>query len=129
MAVKKRRILLTVVLTWLFLAPSAAVAQQDQPPGSLVLKAIAERKVVTLPAGRPRLYWRVENFPSLAQAQAAAGPTGLAAESAGRAWLFTLGPKSGASARSSTVVDPECMRGSVEGRRPLPQAFHLGSRR
>ena len=102
---KKRRILLAVVLTWLFLAPSAAVAQQDQPPGSLVLKAIAERKVVTLPAGRPRLYWRVENFPSLAQAQAAAGSTGLAAESAGRAWLFTLGPKSGASAGGSRVAE------------------------
>lgn len=104
-AVEMSRMLLAVVSTCLFLVPSAAVAQQDQPPGSLVLKAIAEKKVATLPAGRPRLYWRVENFPSLAQAQAAAGPTALAAEAGGRAWLFTLGPEGGASAGGSRVAE------------------------
>ncbi len=102
---KSRRILLAVVLAGLFLLPSAAVAQQDQPPGSLVLKAIAEKKVAALPTGRPGLYWRLENFPSLAQAQAAAGPTGLAAESAGRAWLFTLAPKGGSSAGGTKVTE------------------------
>ena len=102
---KRRRILLAVVLAGSFLLPSAAVAQQDLPPGSLVIKVLVEKKVARLPVGRPGLYWRLENFPSLAQAQAAAGPTGLAAESAGRAWLFTLGPKGGSSAGGTKVAD------------------------
>ena len=46
-----------------------------------------------LPAGP--LFWRVESFATLAQAQAAAGPMSLAAESNGKAWLFTLGPAGG----------------------------------
>ena len=102
---KRRRILLAVVLAGSFLLPSAAVAQQDLPPGSLVIKVLVEKKVARLPVGRPGLYWRLENFPSLAQAQAAAGPTGLAAESAGRAWLFTLGPKGGSSAGGTKVAE------------------------
>lgn len=102
---KRRRILLAVVLAGLFLLPAAAVAQQDLPPGSLVIKVLVEKKVARLPLGRPGLYWRLENFPSLAQAQAAAGPTGLAAESAGRAWLFTLGPKGGSSAGGTKVAE------------------------
>ena len=103
----ERRLVLAVavLVSGAFLLSSAAVAQQDQPAGSLVLKAIAERKVATLPAGRPGLYWRVENFPSLAQAQAAAGPTGLAAEAVGKAWLFTLAPKGGSSAGGTKVAE------------------------
>ncbi len=106
---KSRRILLAVVLVGLFFLPSAAVAQQQPPgtlvPGSLFIKVLADKKVARLPAGRPGLYWRVENFPSLAQAQAAAGPMGLAAESTGKAWLFTLGPKGGASAGGTKVAE------------------------
>lgn len=102
---KKRRMLLAVVLAGLFLLPSAAVAQQGLPPGSLVVKVLVEKKVARLPVGRPGLYWRLENFPSLAQAQAAAGPMGLAAEAAGRAWLFTLGPKGGSSAGGTRVAE------------------------
>ena len=94
-----------VLVSGALLLSSAAVAQQDQPAGSLVLKAIAEKRVATLPTGRPGLYWRLENFPSLAQAQAAAGPAGLAAESTGRAWLFTLGPKGGSSAGGTKVAE------------------------
>ncbi len=90
---KRRRILLAVMLTGSLLLASTAMAQL--PPGSLVIKVLAEKKVAALPAGKPRLYWRLENFTSLAQAQASAGPTGLAVESAGRAWLFTLVPRAG----------------------------------
>src|SRR5581483_10645717 len=68
-----------------------------------VVKPIAEKKVKQLPAGP--LYWRIENFPTLAQAQAAAGPAALAAETAGRAWLFTLGPKGGSTAGGAEVAD------------------------
>ena len=103
----ERRLVLVVavlVLVTSLLSP-AAVAQQDLPAGSLALKVLAEKKVAALPAGRPRLYWRVENFPSLAQAQAAAGPMGLAAEAAGKAWLFTLAPKGGSSAGGTKVAE------------------------
>jgi quercetin dioxygenase-like cupin family protein len=51
------------------------------------------------------LYWRIENFPALPQAQAAAGPHSLAVESAGKAWLFTLGPAGGATPGASKVTE------------------------
>lgn len=71
--------------------------------GTLVVKALAEKKVAELPAGP--LFWRVENFATLAEAQAAAGPMGLAAESNGKAWLFTLGPTGGSSAGGAKMVE------------------------
>ncbi|MGH7062299.1 MAG: hypothetical protein ACREFH_18055, partial [Stellaceae bacterium] len=46
--------------------------------GKFVVKPLAEKKLAQLPAGT--LYWRIENFATLAQAQAAAGHTALAAE-------------------------------------------------
>ena len=69
----------------------------------LVIKAVAEKKVRELPAGP--LFWRIENFPVLAQAQAAAGPTGLAAEVSGKVWLLTLGPKGGSSPGGTKVAE------------------------
>ena len=102
-----RGLILTVavLVSGTFVLSSAAVAQQGLPPGSLAIKVLTEKKVAALPAGRPRLYWRLENFPSRAQAQAAAGPAGLAVESVGRAWLFTLGPKGGSSADGTKVAE------------------------
>ena len=67
------------------LAPVSATAQP-----ALVIKPLAEKKLQVLPTGP--LFWQVESFSTLAQAQAAAGPYGLAVESAGKAWLFRLGP-------------------------------------
>jgi hypothetical protein len=52
------------------LSPSTASAQKFE------ITAVAEKKVQQLPSGP--LFWRIDNFPTLAQAQAAAGPTGLA---------------------------------------------------
>ena len=78
-----------VAMTGLVVSPSTASAQKFE------IKTVAEKKVQQLPPGR--LFWRIDNFPTLAQAQAAAGPTGLAAEAAGNVWLFTLGPKGGSS--------------------------------
>jgi hypothetical protein len=80
------------------LAPPQAGAQQK-----FVIKPVAEKKLKELPAGP--LYWRLENFPTLAQAQAAAGPTSLAAEVAGEVWLFTLGPKGGSTPGGSKVAE------------------------
>jgi hypothetical protein len=81
----------------LLLSLGAAAAQQ------LEVKPVVEKKVTRLPEGP--LFWRIENFPALAQAQAAAGPTALVAEAAGKVWLFTLGPKDGATAGASKVAE------------------------
>ncbi len=76
----------------------------------------AEMKIKELPRGP--LYWRVENFPTLAQAQAAAGSfrwnpdtvsydgsPSLAAEVAGKIWLFALGAEGGVTPGGSKVAE------------------------
>jgi hypothetical protein len=80
------------------LSPSPAAAQQK-----LEIKPVAEKKLKQLPAGP--LFWQVQNFPTLAQAQAAAGPTSLTAEVAGKVWLFTLGPMGGSAPGGSKVAE------------------------
>lgn len=65
----------------------AAPAVLAQP--ALKIQPLAEKKVSALPAAP--LVWRIETFPDLAQAQAAAGTYSLAVEAAGKAWLFRLG--------------------------------------
>jgi quercetin dioxygenase-like cupin family protein len=64
---------------------------------------VAEKTVSQLPAGP--LFWRVDTFPNLAEAQAVASPTALAAEVDGKAWLFTLGPSGGSSPGGSKVAE------------------------
>lgn len=90
------RALLTAI-AMLGLCSSSALAQKFE------VKAIAEKKIQQLPAGT--LFWRLDNFPTLAQAQAAVGPTALAAEAAGKVWLFTLGPKGGSSPGGTKVAE------------------------
>lgn len=80
------------------LIPSNAAAQQK-----FEIKNVAEKKLKLLPAGP--LYWRVENLPTLAQAEAAAGETSLAAEVSGKVWLFTLGPKGGSTPGAIKVTE------------------------
>jgi hypothetical protein len=87
-----------VVAVWSLAWPGAAVAQS-----ALVIKPLAEKKVAQLPAGP--LVWRIENFATLAQAQAAAGALGLVAESGGKVWLFTLGPAGGSTPGGTKVVE------------------------
>jgi quercetin dioxygenase-like cupin family protein len=95
---------------------SQAAATDAQAPARYIVKPIAEKKIKHLPAGP--LYWRVENFPSVEQAKAAAGPDGwnpdtvsyqtttsLVAEVAGKAWLFTLGPKGGTTPSGNKVAE------------------------
>ncbi|MDQ2927358.1 MAG: cupin domain-containing protein [Pseudomonadota bacterium] len=91
------RFMACVALASTFLFSTA----QAQTP--LQVKPLAERKVTELPPGQ--LYWRIENFSALADAQAAAGPWGLAAESAGKAWLFTLGPADSPSTGGVKVAE------------------------
>ena len=79
-------------------SPSTAAEQ-----AKFVITPVVEKKVDQLPAGP--LYWEVDNFPTLAEAQAAAGPTSLAAEVEGKVWLFTLGPQGGSTKGGSKVVE------------------------
>ncbi len=69
----------------------------------LAISKLVEAKVAELPAGP--LYWRLENFASLDQAKAMAGPYALAAEAAGKAWLFTLGAPGGSSPGGTKVAE------------------------
>ena len=78
------------------LLPAPAAAQ-----AKFVVTPVAEKTVAELPAGP--LYWQVETFPALGDAEAAAGPLSLTAEFEGKAWLFTLGAK-GAPAHGGSVV-------------------------
>jgi mannose-6-phosphate isomerase-like protein (cupin superfamily) len=82
-----------------------------------VVQPVAEMKVKQLPKGP--LYWRIENLPTLDQAKAAAaahyrwnpdtvsydGTPALAAEVAGKVWLFTLGPQGGVTAGATKVAE------------------------
>jgi hypothetical protein len=82
------------------LSPAPSKAQQ---PPVLSVKPVVEQKLKELPAGP--LFWRIENFATLDQAKAAAGPTALPAEISGRVWLFTLGPQGGVTAGASKVAE------------------------
>jgi hypothetical protein len=96
---KRYSMLMLVILAYaLGLSPSPAIGQQ-----AFVVKPLAEKKVTELPAGP--LFWRLENFPALREAQAATGPAALVAESRGKIWLFTLGPPGGASAGGIKVAE------------------------
>jgi len=81
-----------------WIVASLALAQQP-----LVVKALAEKKVNELPPGE--LFWRIENFSSVEQANAAASPWSLVTESAGKVWLFTLGSAGGSSAKGTKVTE------------------------
>lgn len=96
-----KKLLITVVMalvSGLCTLQSIAIAQQK-----FVVKPVVEKKVKQLPAGP--LYWHLYNFPTLDQAQAAAGPTSLAAEVAGKVWLFTLGPQGSATPGGTRVAE------------------------
>jgi quercetin dioxygenase-like cupin family protein len=85
----------------LLLLPGPSSMAQQQPP--LSVRPVVEKKLKQLPDGP--LFWRIESFGALAEAQAAAGATGLAAEISGKAWLFTLGAKGGATPGATLVAE------------------------
>ncbi len=80
------------------LSASMAMAQAQ-----FTITPVVEKKVSSLPDGP--LYWQVENFPTLAEATAAAGPTALAAEVEGKVWLITLGAKGAPTHGGSAVTE------------------------
>ena len=90
---------LFVGLAALCLAALPAAAQQR----ALLIKPLAEKKVSDLPPGE--MHWRIESFPTVAEAKASGGKWSLAAESAGRVWLFTLGPAGGTTPGGKKVAE------------------------
>ena len=94
---KRKHLLWAAAMAGLLLSFSVASAQEFE------IKSVAEKKIEQLPPGP--LFWRIDNFSTLEQANAAAGPTALVAEVAGRVWLFTLGPKDGSSPGGTKVAE------------------------
>jgi hypothetical protein len=92
--------LLALLLGAMAASAAPSVAQQVPP---LSVKPVVEKKLKELPAGP--LFWRIETFATLPEAQAAAGPTALAAEISGKVWLFTLGAAGGKSPGGSKVAE------------------------
>lgn len=91
-------VVLSLFVMWITLSPSIASAQ-----GEFVVTPLTERTVAELPSGP--LYWQVENFPTLAEAEAAAGPMSLASEAEGKVWLFTLGSQGTTTSGGTKVVE------------------------
>src|SRR5688572_22295765 len=81
-----------------FFGSTPARAQHHAGP-----PVLAEKKVSSLPQGA--LYWRIDNFRTVAAARAVAGNTGLVAEAAGKVWLFSLGPAGMAPAGGTKVAE------------------------
>lgn len=97
------RVMIPTTLTLALLNPLVPSATAAEP---YAIEMVAEARLAQIPAGP--LYWRVETFPTLAQATAARGPASLVAEVAGTAWLFTLGPAGGSTpgARRAAEIGP-----------------------
>lgn len=97
----------------LFFGAATPLSLPAAAQGQYVVKPVVEKKLKQLPPGP--LYWRVENLPTFALAQVAAGwkpdlvrydetPV-LAAEVAGKVWLFTLGAKGGSTPGATKVAE------------------------
>jgi hypothetical protein len=89
---------LSLCATASLLSPPPAASQAQ-----FVVKPVVEKKITQLPGGP--LYWRVENFATLAQAQSAASPMSLAAEVDGKVWMFTLGAQGGSTPGGTKVAE------------------------
>lgn len=86
----------------LIVAFSAATSMAQQAP-PLSVRPVVDKKLKELPPGP--LFWRIETFDTLQQAEAAAGPTALAAEISGKVWLFTLGAAGGSTPGATKVAE------------------------
>ncbi len=96
LALRCSRLVWVVAVAGLLLSTAAHAQKFD-------ITLVAEKKVSQLPPGP--LFWRIDTFPTLARAQAVATPTALAAEVAGKAWFFTLGPPGRSSPDGSKVAE------------------------
>jgi mannose-6-phosphate isomerase-like protein (cupin superfamily) len=86
-------------------ALSACASPPDDLPASpdFIVENAGERTLDALPDGQ--LHWRIETFPSLEAAQAAASSASLAASVSGRFWLVTLGARGAATPGATHVAE------------------------
>lgn len=91
------------------LVSAGVLASCASPPPDLpaspdfVVRTVAERTVDALPAAP--LFWRIETFATLSEAQAAAGPMSLAAEVSDQVWLVTLGGRGTATPGAVLIAE------------------------
>jgi quercetin dioxygenase-like cupin family protein len=95
-------ILRLLVLSFLTLL-AAACSKEPGTEDEFFVVPVAEKAIDALPKGD--LFWRVETFSTLDDAKAQEGPTSLAAEVSGKAWLFTLGEEGGATPGGTKVAE------------------------
>ena len=68
-----------------------------------IVENAAERTISALPPAL--LFWRIENFSTLAEARAVAASMSLAAEFSGRVWLVTLGERGALTPGATPVAE------------------------
>jgi hypothetical protein len=97
--------IMRALLTSLVFAAVVGCALPPDLPASpnFVVENVGERTLDALPGGA--LYWRIETFPSLESAQAAAGPTSIAAAVSSQFWLVTLGARGSATPGATHVAE------------------------
>ena len=106
----------TVAMAVLLSAVTLSLCPPATAQAPYVVEPVAQKKIEKLPPGP--LFWRIENFSTLAEAKAAVGPDGwnpasvkyetttsLIAEVAGKVWVFTLGPKRASTPGGSKVAE------------------------
>jgi hypothetical protein len=98
-----RRRAFSIGLALTALAACASAPEELPASSAFVVENAAEHTLDALPTGP--LYWRIETFPSLEAAQAAAGETSLAAAVSGRFWLVTLGAQRVATPGATHVAE------------------------
>ena len=107
--------MMAAALVGLSLAASSTLPAAAQAP-AYVVKPVAQKKIKQLPSGP--LFWRVEIFPTLADAKAAMGPDGwnpasvryetttsLIAEVDGKVYVATLGAKGASTPGGNKVAE------------------------
>lgn len=90
-------------LVWVTAILGLLLSTAAQAQSHFDVTPVVEKRVSQLPPGP--LFWRIDTFPTLAVAHAVASSTALAAEVAGKVWLFTLGPSGGSSPGGNKVAE------------------------
>lgn len=85
------------------LALAAACTSTSAQGLEFAIETAGERIVDSLPDGQ--LYWRIETFESVNNAQAAAAPTSITATISDRHWLATLGAQGARTAGANFVAE------------------------
>jgi hypothetical protein len=110
------RMLLIAAAALVGLSLTLSSTLRAEAPAPYVVKPLAQKKIKQLPPGP--LFWRVEIFPTLADAQAAVGPDGwnpasvryetttsLIAEVDGKVYVVTLGAKGASTPGGNKVAE------------------------